>query len=179
MSIKFVEMKQKDIKTLKEKIWLQNNKRCPLLNIEVELDKCSLDHIHKLKSEAYDIEKGTIRNTLEFRANAMEGKITNNWKRYFGSDASKHPCTLPDFLRNLADYLENPSYCETYDNEDTYFIHPTEVPAVPKLMKSSYNKLQRVYNGKAKFPSYPKSGKLTKQLEKLFSQFEISPEFYS
>jgi hypothetical protein len=35
----FVEMKTKDIKVLKEQLWIKNNKKCPLLNIEVPLEK--------------------------------------------------------------------------------------------------------------------------------------------
>ena len=44
-----IQLKQKNIKELKERLWLKNNKICPLLGIEVELDKMVLDHIHKLK----------------------------------------------------------------------------------------------------------------------------------
>ena len=169
------QLKQKDIKSMKEKLWEENEKKCPLLGIEVELDKMVLDHIHKLKGEAPSEQKGTIRNALEFRANAMEGKITNNWKRYFGADENNHPIDLPTFLRNLADYLEKGAYqCE----EGNYYIHPSEEPKQPKLMKSSYNKLKRLYTGKAKFPEYPKSGKITIGLIKLYTDYELNPEFY-
>ena len=177
--IKFVEMKQKDIKILKEKIWLQNNKKCPLLGIELPLETFALDHIHRLKSEENSISKGVIRNSIDFRSNVMEGKITNNWKRYFGADEDKHPITLPNFLRNLADYLEKGAYCETLDNEDTYYIHPNEVAKEPKLRKDCYNRLKRIYDGKSTFPSYPSSGKLTVGLKKLFDKYEIEPIFYS
>lgn len=173
-------MKQKDIKSLKEKLWLKNGKKCPLLGIEVDLDKMALDHIHKLKSEDPDEQKGTVRNAIEFRANAMEGKIVNNWKRYFGADESKHPISLPDFLRNLADYLEKGAYS---DEEGNYYVHPTEVPKDPKVSKRNYNKLKKEFEKaieegkikKKKFPEYPKSGKLTAPLKKLFEEFKIEP----
>jgi len=170
-----IEMKPKDIKILKEELWNKNNKKCPLLDIEVPLDKIVLDHIHKLKHDEPSEQKGTIRNAIEFRANSMEGKITNNWKRYFGSDESKHLISLPNFLRNLADYLEEGSY---YDGN--YYIHPNEVPK-ELLRKSSYNKLKKLYGNsskKAKFPAYPKSKKLTKKLKELFLEFNLEPEFY-
>lgn len=172
IKMNLIEMKQKDIKILKEELHAKNNGYCPLLDIPVDLDKMALDHIHKLKSEEPSEQKGTIRNAIEFRANSMEGKITNNWKRYFGADESNHPISLPDFLRNLADYLEKGAY---QDEEGFYYVHPSEVPKPPKVSKRQYNTLKRAYDGKAKFPEYPKSGKLTKKLEKLFSDYDISP----
>ena len=173
----YIELKSKDIKILKQKIHEQNNGRCPLLGVDIPLDKTVLDHIHKLNSESYAEDKGTIRNTIEFRANAMEGKITNNWKRLFGADTSKHPIDLPTFLRNLADYLEAGAYSE----DEMYYIHPTEVPKVPKIKKSSYNKMIKQFKikyPKRKVPPYPKSCKLTKQIEKLFLEFCITDFYY-
>lgn len=167
------QLTQKDIKVLKEKLWLKNNKKCPLLNIEIPLEKTVLDHIHKLKSEEVSEQKGTIRNAIEFRANALEGKITNAWKRYFGTDETKYPISLPNFLRNLADYLEKGAYCEN----GIYYIHPSERQYVT-ISKRQYNKLKKEYlksGKKKKFPDYPKSGKLTKPLKKLFEEFNISP----
>ena len=43
------------------------------------------------------------------------------------------------------------------------------------VSKKNYNKLKKVYTGKAKFPDYPNSKKLTKPLEKLFKEYEIEP----
>jgi len=173
----FNELKQKDILPLKTKLHKQNNGVCPLLGVPVPLDEMTLDHIHKLKSESYAPDKGTIRNAIEFRANALEGKITNNWRRYYGSDESKHPVDLPTYLRNLADYLEAGAYTENGE----YFIHPSEVPKAPKVMKSKFNKMVKLFElkyPKRKLPEYPKSKKLTKKLEKLFAEFNINDVFY-
>ena len=170
-------MKPKDIKILKEKLFHQNDGICPLLGVPVPLEKMALDHIHKLNSEPYAKDKGTIRNAVEFRANSIEGKITNNWKRLFGADTSKHPIDLPTFLRNLADYLEDGAYCE----DENYFIHPTEVPRVPKIKKSSWNKMIKQFKKsypKRKVPVYPKSRKLTKTAKKLFEEFSITNFYY-
>lgn len=160
-------MKSTDIKKLKEILHEENAGVCPLLNIEVSIDKMVIDHIHKLKSESPSEQKGTVRNAIEFRANAMEGKITNNWKRYFGADESKHPISLPDFLRNLANYLEKGAYI---NKEGDYFIHPSEVVKEPKLGKRDFNKISKLYS--EKYPKkkpleFPKSGKWTKQLLEL------------
>jgi len=174
----YIELKSKDIKILKEKLHKQNNEVCPLLGIKVPLDKTALDHIHKLKSDEYADDNGTIRNAIEFRANAMEGKITNNWKRYYGADETKHPIDLPTFLRNLADYLE----AGAYEEDGDYYIHPSEVPKAPKIKKASYNKMIKLFKAKypnKKVPAYPKSRKLTKQMDKLFIEFTIIDFYYS
>lgn len=175
--MQFIELKQKDIKRLKKLLHDQNNGVCPLLKKTISLDEAVLDHIHKLKSEPYAANKGTIRNSIEFRCNALEGKISNNWKRYFGADESKHPISLPDFLRNLADYLE----AGPYNNNGTYYVHPSEVPKKPKVKKSAFNKMLKLFKlkyPKKKLPIYPKSCKLTKGLGKLFEEFCITDIYY-
>jgi len=168
---KFKEMKQKDIKVLKEKIWLENDKKCPILDIEIPLDKMVLDHIHKLKDEPYSENKGTIRTALEFRVNAFFGKMENAFKRY----GLEKEYDLATMLRNAADYFDEGAYqCE----DGYYYIHPNEVPKEPKLSKRNYNKLKKEYGlsgKKAKFPEFPKSGKLTVGLKKLFEEFNIEP----
>jgi len=179
-------MKQSDIKLLRDKLWEQNNGVCPLLNIEISKDKTVLDHIHKLKNENASEQKGTIRNAIDFRANAIEGKITNAYKRYFGADEEKHPIQLSAFLRNLADYLEKGAYMDEHGN---YYVHPNEKPKPKQLSKRNYNKLKKIYEKetfnpfnpnmksrkKKKFPDYPKSKKLTKELKLLFEQYNIQP----
>lgn len=170
-----IQMKHNEIKILKLKLWKQNGNRCPLLGVEVDESQMVLDHIHKLKADIPSEQSGTIRNALEFRANALEGKISNNWKRYFGADTSKHPITLSNYLRNLANYLEKGSYqCES----GNYYIHPSEKVKESKVSKRNYNKLAKLYKeskAKKKFPEYPKSAKLTVALKSLFELFEIEP----
>jgi hypothetical protein len=128
-----------------------------------------VDHQHKLKSELPDeTGKGLIRDAIEFRTNCVEGKITNAFKRY-GLDKL---IDLPSFLRNLADYLE----CNRQHDEVKY-IHPREEPKPPKLMKSSYNKLVKLIQKDGKrVPKY--SVRLTKQLETLYSKYNLVPEFH-
>ncbi len=165
----FIEMKQSDIRILKEKIWLMNDKKCPVLGIERPLDKMALDHIHANKSDEYSINKGTIRTSLDFRVNAVLGKLENAVKRT-GLD-KEQSFNMGDFLRKAADYFDN----EPYHEDNKYFIHPLEVKKDPLVSKKNYNKLKKVYTGKAKFPEFPSSGKLTKPLEKLFKEYNIEP----
>lgn len=153
--IDFYLMKQKDIKIIKEKIWLQNNKKCPILKLEFPLENMVLDHIHKLKNEEHNINKGTIRTALHNSANALAGKIENNFKRYFGKNP---PISLPEFLRNTADYLENEPYFEEENDTRIYFVHPNEVPKRKKLGKRDLNKINKyylkLYPNRKKIPQY-------------------------
>jgi hypothetical protein len=175
--MKFKEMKQKDIKELKEKIWLANDKKCPILDKEIPLDKMVLDHAHKKINESYAPDKGVIRTSLEFRANALFGKIENAFKRY-GLNKEYNLSTL---LRNAADYFDEGAYV---DEEGYMYIHPSELPKPKKLSKSKYNKCKKLYNEeefvpkrknqkKKPFPEYPKSSKPTKELIVLFERFGI------
>jgi len=165
----FIEMKQKDIKPLREKMWLMNNKKCPVLNIEIDFDKTTLDHAHMRKGEEYSPNKGVIREVLDFRVNAALGKLENALKRVGLSQ--QEDFDIGTFLRNAADYFDKGAY---KDEEGNMYIHPREVKKDPLLKKSLYNKLKKAYiesGKKAKFPDYPKTKKLTKKLEKLLQDF--------
>ena len=149
-------MEQSQLKKFREEQHEKQNNICPLLKTEVSSDKMVVDHKHKLKDEEPSIDgKGLIRGVIENRANAIEGKVSNYWKRMYGADESKHPISLPDYLRNLADYLENPPL------DDLKLIHPKEKPKKEKFMKSEYNKIAKYYleifPKKKKIPPYPKA----------------------
>lgn len=179
--MQYKEMKQKDIRILKEKIWLQNNKKCPILNTEIPLEKMALDHCHKKKDEEYASDKGTIRTALEFRTNAFFGKMENAFKRY----GLNKEYNLAEMLRNAADYFDKGPYI---DEDGFMYIHPNEIKKEPKISKRNYNKCKKLYDNeefipkrknqkKKAFPGFPKSGKLTKDLGQLFLKFNISPYY--
>jgi hypothetical protein len=160
-----LQLKQKDLKALKEKWHKEQNEICPLFGKTYPIDEMTLDHQHKLKSELPSEDgKGLCRGAIHFQANAIEGKITNAFKRYGGE---KH-INMVTFLRNLANYLEH-----NKSHEEEKWIHPSEAPRSPKLMKSSYNKLLKAIDGKQKVPEY--NGKFTKVLQKLFEKYEVLP----
>jgi len=161
--MKLIYMKQSEIKPLKEKIWLKNNKQCPILKKEVPLDKMVLDHKHKLKSEEPGPDKGTVREALEFRANAMAGKIENVYKRY---GFHKEDISLPEMLRNIADYLEKGDYIEETENTKIYYIHPNEVPKRKKVSKRDLNLLIKWW--KILKPRSTKPPKFTFENEEFF-----------
>jgi hypothetical protein len=150
------QLEQKDLKKFREEEHQKQDFICPILKTKV--DKVVVDHRHKLKKELPSLDgKGLIRGVIDFRANAIEGKITNNWKRLFGADETKHPISLPDFLRNLADYLENPPL------DHLKLIHPKEKVKEEPFMKSDYNKIKKyyleIYPNRTKVPEYPKGKK--------------------
>jgi hypothetical protein len=162
------QLKQKDLKSLKEKWHKEQDQKCPLFGKEFPLDDMVVDHFHALKSEGPDESgKGLCRGVLHFQANSIEGKITNAFKRYGGDKY----IDIVTFLRNLADYLENNKI-----HSDEKYIHPTEKPKTPKLMKSSYNSLVKAVNGKQKVP--PFTGKFTKKLELLYAKYDLEPKFH-
>lgn len=158
-----IEMKQSDKLPLRNYLHNLQSGICPLLNIKIPLEKTSLDHKHKLKADDANHDNGgLVRGAIDFRANALEGKIVNGWKRLFGSDEFTHPITLPNYLRNLADYLENPPCPQVY-------IHPDEVKDTRiKASKNDYNRIKKFWNyfnyNKKIFP-FPKSGYMTKEMK--------------
>ena len=167
---KFKEMKASEIRPLKEKLWEANSRRCPVLDREVPLNKMVLDHAHKRKGEEYSEDRGVIREALDFRVNAVLGKLENSLKR---TGLSQDPSfEIGEFLRNAAEYFERGAYRAS---EGSMWIHPTEVTRAPPVSKRSYNKLRKVYQGRPKFPEYPRSRKLTKRLATLFQEYEIPP----
>tara|TARA_R110002020_G_scaffold441478_2_gene652268 strand:- start:7507 stop:8004 length:498 start_codon:yes stop_codon:yes gene_type:complete len=163
-----VQLKQGDLKKLRKKWYDEQNGICPILKCEIPFDRTCVDHQHKLKAELADeTGKGICRGCIDRSANALEGKISNNFKRL---GLNKYT-DLPSFLRNLADYLD-----ENKIQEDTQYIHPNEAPPKPKVKKSSYNKLVKAVNKQQKVPKY--TGNLSKNLKALYEKYNLEPEFY-
>lgn len=151
---KLVQLEQKDSKEFRKKQWMKQNRKCAILDCEIQWKDCTLDHKHKLKCEKPGNNyKGLVRGVLHFQANSLEGVITNKFKRY-----GLHKfISLPDFLRNMADFIENPPVPPKY-------IHWTEKPERQRFMKREYNLIKKYYfqiHPRAKtIPPYPKSKKV-------------------
>lgn len=151
--------KQSDIPSIREKLYSEQNGICPIC--KKELNKPCVDHSHQKKNKG----TGLIRGLICSGCNILLGKLENNSPRY-GIPLSE----LSLVLRNMADYLESPH---------TNMMHYTETPKEPKLQKSLYNKLKKAYilsEKKAKFPEYPKSGKMTAGIKKLLEEFNLLGE---
>lgn len=72
--------------------WRSSHCVCPVL--ERRVTKPELDHDH---------QSGRVRATLQGEANAMVGKCENIYRGFL---SGKTELSLPDVLRNIADYLE-------------------------------------------------------------------------
>ncbi len=157
-----IQLKSSDIANLRTEILEIHQKGVCLICGEVPQRPC-LDHSHTKRVKG----TGLIRGVLCSSCNIFIAKSENNCSRYGFSQK-----VLPKILRSMANYLEGVHYP---------YIHPSEAPPVPKLMRRSYNKLKTVHqnaSGYGTFPNFPKSGKMIKQLQKLYDHYDIEPEFY-
>lgn len=166
---KLIQLTPATAKELRIKLYHENEGICPLLGVKIDIEDAALDHKHKRKADPSGPNgDGLVRDVLSFRANSLEGKITNAWKRQFGYDETMHPITLPNFLRNLADYLERPFV-------EPYYVHPSEKIKRPKLPASMFNLVKRYWKElypKRALPKFPKSGKLTEDFKLYIEQFK-------
>lgn len=152
------QLTQKELPDLRNELLKKQKYLCPICDNKINDPVLDHHHIKRIGGT------GRIRQVLCRSCNVFLAKSENNAIRYCISQQD-----LPRILRNMADYLEA---------EQTLYIHPSEKPKEPKLKKTSYNKLVKTINNNQKIPNYPKSGKLTNQLKKLFKKYNIKPEFY-
>lgn len=95
-----MKLKVKDVKTVREQIYAEQNGICPIFAIHIPEGLAVLDHDHKTKY---------VRGVLHRSANSIEGIIANACKRYIPADLKEH-IYVPDMLRRIADYLEGDQY---------------------------------------------------------------------
>ena len=147
----FIELKQKDIASLRNHILQCNQGICPILKDRIKEGEEVLDHNHKNKNEKYSKRRGTIRTVLDRRANILAGRIERDFIRY----GLHKEYSLPDILRNIADYLE----AEPFNKDGYYYIHPKEVNKI-SISKSMYNRAKKEYflkhPGARTFPVFKK-----------------------
>lgn len=155
------QLKAKDIPIERDRILKEQGGVCCICK-SVPKRPC-LDHSHKKGIKG----TGLVRGVLCSSCNIFLAKSENNASRYGFSQKE-----LPDILRSVAIFLEKDHHP---------LIHPSEAPKPKKLMKSSYNKLHKMYKAdpcRSKFPSFPKSGKMIKALDILYYHYNLKPEFY-
>ena len=155
------QLKQSDIPKLRREILAEQGGICPLCNNPIQEGEACLDHEHRRRIKG----SGQLRSVLCRNCNTFLGKLENNSRR-----CNITLKQLPKVLRRVSKYLLE---------DHKPFLHPSEKEKIPKLQVNSYNMLRRKYSGKAKFPEYPKTGRLTVGLKRLFEQHEIEPKFYS
>jgi hypothetical protein len=154
--------------------------------LSLPVEEMVVDHSHSNNAKNLGTDDGSlIRGVINRQANILEGKITNSFIR---CGLHKVNITLPEFLRNLADYLENPPLLHKN------YIHPSEKPKEPKLKKTSVNKIIKLF--KKRYPNKKLPGVLvykkkktkkgslkdkdkilTAGLQTLFAEFNIKPKY--
>ena len=154
------QLKHSEIPQLREALLDDQGGICPLCRREIMQGEACLDHEHKRRIKG----TGQLRAVLCRNCNTFVGKLENNSRR-----CNITLRRLPMVLRRVSKYLQE---------DHKPFIHPSEKEKEPKLQVLSYNKLAKLYSGKAKFPEYPKTGRLTIKLKSLFEQYGIEPKFY-
>ena len=120
------QLKQKDLKEWRKQQLDCQFGRCAITCLPLAFEETVVEHCHKTKAEETGVDgKGLIRGVVHFGVNALEGKITNAYKRY----GLKNLIPLPDLLRCIANYLENPIVKD--------IAHPS---CIKKIKKKKLNK---------------------------------------
>ena len=168
MEKELIYVKRSELSEFRKDQYKKQNELCPILKQKIAIDYAVLDHKHKKKSEPVNKDNsggGLIRGVIHNSCNQVEGKIQNAYQR-FGLE--RH-ISLPEFLRNLADYLENPPAEQIY-------VHPNEwsEPKAPKLYLRDYKLVckywDRISPKSKTVPEYPKSGRTNKKWEEWISK---------
>lgn len=88
------KLKYAEVAVLREEWWHKQGKRCALTQRPLALEDAVLDHCHAT---------GVCRGVLHRGANALLGKVENNYKRY-----GVQP--LDSFLHGAAAYLQKHAF---------------------------------------------------------------------
>ena len=160
-NFEFVPVHKGELSSFKERHHKAQHGVCPIIRRRFPLEEMVVDHKHKIKkTEAVShTNGGLIRGVIHRNANQIEGIIKRGFKR-FGLD--KMGISIPEFLRNLADYLETPPIPQK-------FIHPSELPrtSLKRLSKTDFNRVLKywslMHKKPRKPPEYPKSGRMSDQ----------------
>ena len=162
------QINQKDLKKIRAFFHKKQDEICPILKMKFPIEDMVCDHQHHKNSInlGKPEEAGLIRGIIQRQANSIEGRISGAFIRM---GLHKFDITLPEFLRNLADFIENPPLTHLK------YIHPSEKPK-PKRLKKNYpnRKIPScfVYNTQDR-----RGKKLTKTIEKFYKEFELKPSF--
>jgi len=164
-----IQLKKSDIDRVRNQLIIEQDGKCLISGEDITKENTgvSLDHQHKFKKDINGVDgAGLIRGALSRESNVLEGKIWNACTRHL----------RPKNVQERIEYLER--LIAFYKLGTKPMIHPNEAIKEKRVSKSNYNRLAKLYkasDAKKKFPDYPKSGKLTKLLGKLFEEYNIPP----
>ena len=148
----------KDLAGLRSMLTERQGGKCAITG--ATLKKPVVDHSHPRDNG----EAGLVRGVLENGPNMLLGKIERNCAM-----CGVPHGTLPDFLRAAADYIERSGLA----GEGYNIVHPREV-IYPKLSRKSVKILAECLG---KEITYPKSGRMTIALSRLYKQAQLKPEY--
>ena len=132
---KYVILTSAAAKELREQLHVEQGMICPILKKEFPQSEMTLDHKHKRKNDPVGPNgDGLCRGVIHTTANALEGRILKDFMR---TGVSKY-ISAPEFLRNLANYLENPPMEQIY-------VHHTEKLKTPAMNKNDYNRIKKYW----------------------------------
>ena len=163
--LKLIQVKHSQLPAIRKKQWLKQNKRCAISKKRIKFEDSVMDHKHKLKKQKAGVKgRGLLRGVLHNQINRLEGIIIHKYKR----QGVHNFMSLPDFLRNMADYIENPPMVQKY-------IHPNERAPKEKLGKRDYNKIKKYYfiiypRRKKALPPFRKKMNLTEKWKDLLER---------
>lgn len=141
----------KDTTRIRELLLKEQEGNCACTGLEIPPKTACLDHVHN--SECY------VRGVLHRQVNSYIGKCENNYVRMI---KWWYPGTLPDLLRQIADYLEDT------ENKSEY-RHPSWI----KSLKVSYNKLSASQQNKVLELLGSETGSNPKNRKELFSKIVL------
>jgi len=149
---KFIQLKQSDSTMMREMLYHDQAKKCPVIGKRFPLSEMAMDHKHKLKAQTPGPDgRGLVRGLIHGNVNTFEGIA---YKKYL-RQGLQNMMPFPDLLIALGEYLKNPPCRQCY-------IHHTEKPKAPTFGKRDYDRICKYYfeifPRARKLPAFPKSG---------------------
>lgn len=162
--MELIQMTDKMLKEYRAEESKKQKSICPVCKKKRMDCEWTVDHQHKKKDDENGVNgNGMVRGVICFMCNSTEGRMLSKFKM----SGLAAQISYVDYLRNLADYLDQPV---------TNYIHPSEKPKAPKLSKQAFNKIKKLYAAdfpKKKLLEFPKSGKATKLIKQLAEDYKI------
>lgn len=140
---------------------------CPILKKHVPFEDTVVDHLHGKKNDLAGVNNAhMVRGIIHNGCNAADGAMLSIYKRR----GLAKIISFPEYLRNLADYLDNPPLI------GTGYVHPHGKPKRATIGKREFNRLNKYWPkmySKRKCPVWKDNGRkketgrmnLTKQLK--------------
>lgn len=149
---KFIEMKQKDLKILRDKLLKDQNGICPICKKEIQ--RAVLDHFHRRKIKGTGLCRGVLCNSCNF----FLGRIENSCAR-----AGIKIDDLDEILLNLVNYRQN---------FKTNYVHPTEFKKITKKQVENIQKYFREVYPRKILPEFPESMNMNSQFKKIIKDIK-------